>query len=217
MIFVWEYNYTDELYHHGVKGMKWGVRRTPQQLGHDIKKSMQKRKQDHLDYRRKMAKVSNNRYAHSSDKARAKYAAKSMPAKVASVTFGVVFQRAILKGITGQSQAISKDEAKQIAKEVVKNMAINEAMGKSVSKKYDDQGKFVGKKKQGLYTREDLYTKAMTAATIAAPIAGRVAGMKYSKMKAERYANEQKFNAWKGNILEAKFDDIVPGNFRVID
>lgn len=27
-----------ELYHHGVKGMKWGVRRTPEQLGHRKRK-----------------------------------------------------------------------------------------------------------------------------------------------------------------------------------
>lgn len=27
-----------ELYHHGIKGMRWGVRRTPQQLGHKIEK-----------------------------------------------------------------------------------------------------------------------------------------------------------------------------------
>ena len=33
---MWEYN---ELYHHGIKGMKWGVRRTPAQLGHQTKKS----------------------------------------------------------------------------------------------------------------------------------------------------------------------------------
>ena len=29
--------YPDELYHYGVKGMKWGVRRTPEQLGHTKK------------------------------------------------------------------------------------------------------------------------------------------------------------------------------------
>ena len=29
---------SDELYHYGVKGMKWGVRRTPAQLGHTGKR-----------------------------------------------------------------------------------------------------------------------------------------------------------------------------------
>lgn len=32
---MWKYNYTNELYHYGVKGMKWGVRRTKEQLEHD--------------------------------------------------------------------------------------------------------------------------------------------------------------------------------------
>ena len=34
---MWNYN-DNELYHHGIKGMKWGVRRTDAQLGHDTGK-----------------------------------------------------------------------------------------------------------------------------------------------------------------------------------
>lgn len=36
---MWTYcDFNTELYHHGVKGMKWGVRRSPQQLGHPAPK-----------------------------------------------------------------------------------------------------------------------------------------------------------------------------------
>lgn len=31
---VWRWTKPDELYHHGIKGQKWGIRRTPAQLGH---------------------------------------------------------------------------------------------------------------------------------------------------------------------------------------
>lgn len=34
---MWRYTYQDELYHYGIKGMKWGVRRTAAQLGHVVK------------------------------------------------------------------------------------------------------------------------------------------------------------------------------------
>ncbi len=34
------------LFHHGIKGMKWGIRRTPAQLGHKIKQKVQKRTAD---------------------------------------------------------------------------------------------------------------------------------------------------------------------------
>lgn len=39
---MWKYTYQDELYHYGIKGMKWGVRRTAAQLGHFIKDKAKK-------------------------------------------------------------------------------------------------------------------------------------------------------------------------------
>ena len=39
---MWQYTYQDELYHYGIKGMKWGVRRTAAQLGHVIKDKSKK-------------------------------------------------------------------------------------------------------------------------------------------------------------------------------
>lgn len=41
------WNCNNELYHHGIKGMKWGVRRTAAQLGHPTGKiDLQKQKRE---------------------------------------------------------------------------------------------------------------------------------------------------------------------------
>lgn len=39
---MWRYTHQDELYHYGIKGMKWGVRRTAEQLGHVVKNKAKK-------------------------------------------------------------------------------------------------------------------------------------------------------------------------------
>lgn len=38
--------YLGEIYHHGIKGMKWGVRRSPEQLGHAPKGKVAKSEND---------------------------------------------------------------------------------------------------------------------------------------------------------------------------
>ena len=43
----------EEIWHHGIKGMKWGVRRTPEQLGHRTgSKSSNKDDDSHEDYKK---------------------------------------------------------------------------------------------------------------------------------------------------------------------
>ena len=42
----------EEIWHHGIKGMKWGVRRTPEQLGHRTKSKRTKMDNTHEDYKK---------------------------------------------------------------------------------------------------------------------------------------------------------------------
>lgn len=69
----------EELYHHGIKGMRWGVRRSPEQLGHNRKSKASKSQQikqarkDLPVLQKQLSKAYDNYYNANSTKASKKY------------------------------------------------------------------------------------------------------------------------------------------------
>lgn len=45
---MWNYSHTDDLYHHGIKGMKWGVRRKRTTLASTKSKKRSSQSEDHI-------------------------------------------------------------------------------------------------------------------------------------------------------------------------
>lgn len=55
---IGEVEYGPELYHHGIKGMKWGVRRTPEELGHKVPPKRKAGGAQDIQAKKKRVKVS---------------------------------------------------------------------------------------------------------------------------------------------------------------
>lgn len=210
-----QYRKTNYLQHHGVKGMKWGVRRTPQQLGHEIKKRRAQKKAEDKAYRQKMKKIGDNYYALESDRRRARFAKNPKAVKVGAMAVKSVLEQMMFDAAMGRSyyrmpkKQIARSAAQAAARTVV-NYKVNDALAKSTAAKYNENGrKLRSVKGNNILAKEDFYETGYRIAIGALPLANRMAGAKLGKAMADRKANEAKFKAWGGNILEMKFDDIV--------
>ena len=72
---MWSYNYTDELYHHGVKGMKWGHRKARR----EVLKTARRRAYDNLQS--DLAKMGPKADRHTVKKRSAQYTTELKTAK----------------------------------------------------------------------------------------------------------------------------------------
>lgn len=55
---MWEYSHSDELYHYGVKGMRWGVRRNPEKAYRKASKKLNKLNKKMLKQEQKAVEAS---------------------------------------------------------------------------------------------------------------------------------------------------------------
>lgn len=196
--------------------MKWGVRRTPQQLGHEIRKRRAQKKAADKEYRQKMEKISDNYNALPSDRKRANYAKNPKAVRVGAMAVKSIMEQAMFDSVMGRSYSrnMSKKQiARSVAGAVVRtgiNYKVDDALAKSTAAKYNENGrKLRSVKGNKILAKEDLYETAYGIAIGALPLANYIAGAKLGKAMANRKANEAKFKSWGGNILEMKFDDIV--------
>lgn len=208
------------LVHHGVKGMKWGVRRSPAQLGRrivsGIKNYVSRKNSEEKEYRAKLSKIANNKSANSQDRKRAQYRQQSLPkrlrgALIASTTSMLVGD--LLTGQLSRYGTMSKSEMmrkfRTIAMTSAKNVAIADALAKSSSNRYTNSGRKAKGVRDRYITREDWIKMGINSVARVAPVIVTAAKWKMSYAAREREKNETVFNSWGGRILEAPLANIV--------
>ena len=212
-----------ELQHFGVKGMKWGVRRSPEQEARSAA-----RKKAGEDYRKKAAKVAANEYANRSDRRRAKYASQSAAPRIAKTASTILAQTLIRDVFTGNLGRYKNMSKAQIAKKMAglaattaANVVVNDALAKSAMKNYTDKGATVRgtKRSKQWVTKEDAIAVGIGAGVSAARLGALVGGMKLSSVMKDRAANEARFNAWGQNVLTQKASEVLwtDGDMSVLD
>ena len=232
--------YTNELYHHGIKGQKWGVRRFQRKDGTRTSagkkryflNKIESVKNNEKAYRNKLSAISKRKYIDSSDAKRFKYRNQSIVARVGKTAAAGVASMLIgdiMNGNINTYKAMNKEQLKKeltkkaiaLTAQTVANVSINDALAKSASKRYTDDGRLKNGSKKHLITKEDAIEIGINSAVRAVPYVGAIMGMKVSKARADRIKNEAAFNRWGQNILQERVDNVIwqsdDLNYAIID
>ena len=190
------------LEHYGVPGMKWGRRK----------------RQEEIAYRKKLTAILEKKSANREDTARFKYrnqpAAKRIVKTAASVTAQMVVRDALNAHLRGQKMGYNNKvtvgkKAGSIVARTATTVALNDALAKSASKRYTDDGRRVPGTKDHFMSKEKAIENGIKVASIATPYAGRAMGMKIASVRANRQANEDRFNRWGENVLAQKVSNVI--------
>lgn len=228
---------TNELYHHGIKGQKWGVRRF-QKVGGGLTPAGKKRygkdkdpnkvrakEHDKLkgeERRTQMEALSKRKDIKRKDRKLAKYGSKTTAERMA-ITTGKTSAKELAKeaAIVGTVNAIGKrvgyrrvdfsPNAREIGIDAVMEFVRKESDLRKLSESYNPDG--TGKKNHMPAIKRNVKQFTATAAATAGVVT-------YAQAKMKAAENRRKFESWGGNLLEAKYDSIVPvseSEYRVSD
>ena len=211
---------SEELYHHGIKGQKWGVRRFQDKAGSLTaagKKRYAEYQKKEKAYQAKLKKISKHKNISDNERQLVEYRSKSMSKRYGGLVVGTVIGDLINASIMGALSGKPINEAlgdyaknfdKRIPSLLAKNamlMAKKDYQAKLVSERFTDEGKKRKGADKGLIKKEDV----LDIAEKVLPYAITIGGMKMADVNRYKKDNKANFEKWGGNILESKYSDIV--------
>lgn len=231
---MWSYNYaypSNELYHHGIKGQRWGVRRYQNKNGSltnegknryskRIVKFVQDSKRKENTYRKKLTAIEEAGEAGKSDLNTIKYRNRSLTNRIGTQMMTLAIGTIVKDVMTGDVHKYSEMNKTELGIKIAGivasssgTVAYKSLRAKSVANKYDDNGVKIKGKKNSNFTREDaieMATKSVAVAATVAPAIAMVMKMKANSDVVQKAANEAKFKSYGSNILPEKVGNVIP-------
>lgn len=201
-----------ELYHFGIKGMHWGIRKA------NIAKKHEEYKNKVSTISKKLEKSGDNE----TDAKMIKYANQSVHKRVGE-SIGMAIASTlisdVLRGEVKNYGHMSKAEiiAKtiKITKSAATNIALREALSRSVVNKYDKSGRKVKGKNNPFITREEAISTGITIGMQVAPLAKTAVMIKGGQINKRRRQNYETYKSRGINLLSDKTNSFVNANYTV--
>lgn len=204
----------NELYHFGIKGMKWGVRRYQNKDGSLTSAGKRRYNEKEASTREKLTNMSKRGRLSEFEKGVVDARNQDLSKRVTKAAAFTALSQLMVDAAMGNMGAYysPKGLAKRaagVAAGTAVSVKLNDYLAKSISKRYNQDGKLAEGQKRTDGKKEKRIMRSVQIAAGIAPVLLTLADMKYKQAQYNKAVNEARFRSWGGNIFRQKTRNVV--------